>query len=170
MSMHFLAKRTPVQVFLGTSAWFFAIVHVAKVPFLAGIGPFDTQTLLMDAVFVPLVIVGAFAGLWLARRMKQQVFDRIVIVLTITMRSTCCSDQTLRKTAIPRRNIGDPSPSRRGFASLRKRWPSRGRCPGTAGHRGCLAPPHIPTSRSHHQLQARPRRSGSVRCSRWPAS
>lgn len=83
MSMYFLAKRTPVQVFLGTSAWFFAIVNVAKVPFLAGIGLFDAETLFMDAAFVPLVIIGAFAGLWLARRMKQQVFDRIVIVLTI---------------------------------------------------------------------------------------
>jgi uncharacterized membrane protein YfcA len=83
MSMYFLAKRTPVQVFLGTSAWFFAIVNVFKVPFLAGIGLIDMQTLLMDAAFVPLVVVGAFVGLWLARRMKQQVFDRIVIVLTL---------------------------------------------------------------------------------------
>jgi uncharacterized membrane protein YfcA len=83
MSMYFLAKRTPVQVFLGTSAWFFAIVNVFKVPFLAGIGLIDVQTLLMDAAFVPLVVVGAFTGLWLARRIKQQVFDRIVIVLTL---------------------------------------------------------------------------------------
>jgi uncharacterized membrane protein YfcA len=83
MSMYFLAKRTPVQVFLGTSAWFFAIVNVFKVPFLAGIGLIDVQTLLMDAAFVPLVVVGAFVGLWLARRIKQQVFDRIVIVLTL---------------------------------------------------------------------------------------
>lgn len=83
MSMYFLAMRTPVQVFLGTSAWFFAIVNLFKVPFLAGIGLFDGPVLLMDAVLVPLVILGAFAGLWLARRMKQQVFDRIVIGLTI---------------------------------------------------------------------------------------
>lgn len=83
MSMYFLAMRTPVRVFLGTSAWFFAIVNLFKVPFLAGIGLFDGGVLLMDAVLVPLVILGAFAGLWLARRMKQQVFDRIVIGLTI---------------------------------------------------------------------------------------
>ncbi|WP_144793255.1 sulfite exporter TauE/SafE family protein [Microbacterium paludicola] len=83
MSMYFLAMRTPVQVFLGTSAWFFAIVNVFKVPFLAGIGLFDGPVLLMDATLVPLVVVGAFAGLRLARRMKQQVFDRIVIGLTI---------------------------------------------------------------------------------------
>src|SRR5690606_30399777 len=83
MSMYFLAMRTPVQVFLGTSAWFFAILNLAKVPFLASIGLFDGGVLLMDVALVPLVILGAFGGLWLARRMKQQVFDRIVIGLTI---------------------------------------------------------------------------------------
>lgn len=83
MSMYFLAMRTPVQVFLGTSAWFFAIVNLFKVPFLAAIGLFDSHVLLMDAVLVPFVVLGAFAGLWLARRMKQRVFDVIVIALTI---------------------------------------------------------------------------------------
>lgn len=83
MSMYFLAMRTPVQVFLGTSAWFFAIVNLVKVPFLAGIGLFDGRVLLMDAVLIPLVVVGALIGVRVARRMKQQVFDGIVTALTI---------------------------------------------------------------------------------------
>ncbi|MFK3677759.1 sulfite exporter TauE/SafE family protein [Microbacterium sp. NPDC090218] len=83
MSMYFLATRTPVQVFLGTSAWFFAIINVIKVPFLAGLGLFQPPVLLMDAVLAPLVVVGALLGLRLARRMNQRMFDRIVIVLTI---------------------------------------------------------------------------------------
>jgi len=83
MSMYFLAMRTPVQVFLGTSAWFFAIVNLVKVPFLAGIGLFDADVLLMDAALIPLVVVGALIGVRVARRMKQQVFDGIVITLTI---------------------------------------------------------------------------------------
>ena len=83
MSMYFLATRTPVQVFLGTSAWFFAIINVVKVPFLAGLGLFQPPVLLMDAVLAPLVVVGALLGLRVARRMNQRVFDRIVIALTI---------------------------------------------------------------------------------------
>ncbi|MGO2746066.1 sulfite exporter TauE/SafE family protein [Microbacterium sp.] len=83
MSMYFLATRTQVQVFLGTSAWFFAIVNLVKVPFLAGLGLFQPPVLLMDAVLAPLVVAGALVGLFLARRMKQRVFERIVIVLTI---------------------------------------------------------------------------------------
>lgn len=83
MSMYFLATRTPVQVFLGTSAWFFAIINVIKVPFLAGLGLFHAPVLLMDAVLAPLVVIGALLGLRVARRMNQRVFDRIVIVLTV---------------------------------------------------------------------------------------
>jgi uncharacterized membrane protein YfcA len=83
MSMYFLATRTPVQVFLGTSAWFFAIINVIKVPFLAGIGLFTGPVLLTDAILAPLVVIGALAGLRLARRLNQRVFDRIVIALTV---------------------------------------------------------------------------------------
>ena len=83
MSMYFLATRTPVQVFLGTSAWFFAIINLVKIPFLAGLGLFDGHVLLMDAVLAPLVVIGALVGIRLAKRMNQVLFDRIVIVLTI---------------------------------------------------------------------------------------
>ncbi|MFB4352321.1 sulfite exporter TauE/SafE family protein [Microbacterium sp. LS_15] len=83
MSMYFLATRTPVQVFLGTSAWFFAIINVTKVPFLAGLGLFHPPVLLMDAALAPLVVIGALLGLVVARRLNQVLFDRIVIVLTV---------------------------------------------------------------------------------------
>lgn len=83
MSMYFLATRTPVQVFLGTSAWFFAIINLVKVPFLAGLGLFQGHVLLMDAALAPLVVLGALAGIRLAKRMDQRLFDRIVIVLTV---------------------------------------------------------------------------------------
>ncbi|MFS0853789.1 sulfite exporter TauE/SafE family protein [Microbacterium sp. 179-I 3D4 NHS] len=83
MSMYFLATRTSVQVFLGTAAWFFAIINLVKVPFLAGLGLFEPPILLLDAVLAPLVVVGALGGLAVARRLDQRLFDRIVIALTV---------------------------------------------------------------------------------------
>ncbi|MDR6866862.1 putative membrane protein YfcA [Microbacterium resistens] len=83
MSMYFLATRMPVQVFLGTSAWFFAIVNLAKLPFLAGIGLFTPSVLWTDLLLAPFVVAGALLGLVLARRIRQAVFERIVIVLTV---------------------------------------------------------------------------------------
>lgn len=83
MSMYFLATRTPVKVFLGTSAWFFAIVNLTKVPFLAGIGLLTPSVLLLDLVLAPLVVIGALIGIRVAGRMSQRLFDRLVIALTI---------------------------------------------------------------------------------------
>lgn len=83
MSMYFLAARFSVKEFLGTAAWFFAIVNVAKVPFLVGLGMITPTGLLIDAVLAPLVIVSALAGRWVASRIDQTVFERLVIALTV---------------------------------------------------------------------------------------
>lgn len=83
MSMYFLATRTPVKVFLGTAAWLFATVNLVKVPFLAGLGLFTPQVLILDAAAAPLVVVGALVGMRIAAKLDQALFDRIVIVLTI---------------------------------------------------------------------------------------
>ncbi|WP_235566949.1 sulfite exporter TauE/SafE family protein [Microbacterium sp. Root180] len=83
MSMYFLARRFPVKEFLGTAAWFFAIVNLFKVPFSVGLGIITVPGLLLDLVLVPLVVVAAFAGRRLADRMPQHVFERLVIAFTI---------------------------------------------------------------------------------------
>ncbi|WOQ69210.1 sulfite exporter TauE/SafE family protein [Microbacterium limosum] len=83
MSMYFLAARFPVKAFLGTAAWFFAMINVAKLPFAIGIGLLTPAGLLIDLLLVPGVLVGALIGIRAAGRMSQQLFERIVIVLTI---------------------------------------------------------------------------------------
>lgn len=83
MSMYFLAARFPVQAFLGTSAWFFAAVNLAKLPFSIGLGLLTPGGALTALVLVPVVIAAAFVGRAFARRVDQRLFDRIVIVLTV---------------------------------------------------------------------------------------
>ncbi|TDE98898.1 sulfite exporter TauE/SafE family protein [Occultella glacieicola] len=83
MSMYFIASRFSVKRFLGTSAWFFALVNVTKVPFQAGLGLITVPGLLLDLLLIPAVIAGAFFGRWLAPRIDQALFERLVIVLTV---------------------------------------------------------------------------------------
>ncbi|GAA1923612.1 sulfite exporter TauE/SafE family protein [Microbacterium aoyamense] len=83
MSMYFLAARFPVKEFLGTAAWFFAIVNIAKVPFSIGLGLITVPGLLLDLVLVPLVVGGALLGRWIASRVDQVLFERLVILFTI---------------------------------------------------------------------------------------
>src|SRR5699024_4247740 len=47
MLLYFYAMRMPVLTFLGTSAWYFAIVNLFKVPFSAGLGLITRDTLVM---------------------------------------------------------------------------------------------------------------------------
>lgn len=83
MSMYFLASRFSVKTFLGTAAWFYAVVNLVKVPFSVGLGLITSQTLLVNAVLVPVVVVGALAGRALVMKMDQSLFDRLVILLTV---------------------------------------------------------------------------------------
>ena len=83
MSMYFLASRFSVKTFLGTAAWFYAVVNLVKVPFSVGLGLITEQTLLVNAVLVPAVVVGALAGRALVSKMNQTLFDRLIILLTV---------------------------------------------------------------------------------------
>ena len=83
MSMYFLAARFSVKEFLGTAAWFFALVNVSKVPFSVGLGVITVPGLLIDLVLVPAVVLGALSGRWLAVRLNQTLFERLVIVFTV---------------------------------------------------------------------------------------
>ncbi|MEE6271943.1 sulfite exporter TauE/SafE family protein [Georgenia sp. MJ206] len=82
MSLYFLASRFSVNQFLGTAAWFFLVVNVAKIPFSVSLGLIDAASLRLDAVLAPAVVVGALVGRRIARRINQAVFERLVLALT----------------------------------------------------------------------------------------
>ncbi|MDO4918336.1 sulfite exporter TauE/SafE family protein [Kocuria sp.] len=83
MSMYFLAARFPKHAFLGTAAWFFAVMNLLKVPVSMGLGLISLQTLVLDVLLVPGVVLGAFAGRWAISRIRQRVFETAVIVVTV---------------------------------------------------------------------------------------
>lgn len=83
MSLYLLSAGFRKLGFLGTSAWFFLIVNTAKVPFSAGLGLIDRDSLLLDALLVLFVLPGALLGKLCVDRIDQRVFERLVIGATI---------------------------------------------------------------------------------------
>ncbi|OWA11446.1 hypothetical protein B9W62_04985 [Streptomyces sp. CS113] len=83
MSMYLLSAGFRKLGFLGTSAFFFLIVNVSKLPFSAGLGLIDGHSLLLDAVLVVFVVPGAFLGRWAVNRINQRLFERLVIAATV---------------------------------------------------------------------------------------
>jgi uncharacterized membrane protein YfcA len=82
MALYLLAARKPVLEFLGTSAWFFFLVNLAKVPFSVGLGLITPASLLFDALLVPAVLAGALVGRLILRRLDRAWFERVTLVLT----------------------------------------------------------------------------------------
>lgn len=83
MSMYLLSAGFRKLGFLGTSAFFFLIVNVSKLPFSAGLGLIDGDSLLLDAALVLFVVPGAFIGKWAVSRINQRLFERLVIAATV---------------------------------------------------------------------------------------
>ncbi|MCX4885354.1 sulfite exporter TauE/SafE family protein [Streptomyces sp. NBC_00847] len=83
MSMYLMSAGFRKLGFLGTSAFFFLIVNVSKVPFSAGLGLIDGHSLLLDAALAVFVIPGAFFGKWAVNRINQRLFEQLVIAATI---------------------------------------------------------------------------------------
>lgn len=83
MSMYLLSAGFRKLGFLGTSAFFFLIVNVSKVPFSVGLGLIDGPSLLLDAALVLFVVPGALIGRWAVDRINQRLFEQLVIAATV---------------------------------------------------------------------------------------
>ncbi|WP_416961575.1 sulfite exporter TauE/SafE family protein [Streptomyces sp. Agncl-13] len=83
MSMYLLSAGFRKLGFLGTSAFFFLIVNVTKVPFSVGLGLIDGHSLMLDAALAAFVVPGAFIGKWAVNRINQRLFEQLVIAATI---------------------------------------------------------------------------------------
>lgn len=83
MSLYLLSAGFRKLGFLGTSAFFFLVVNVAKVPFSAGLGLIDGRSLLLDAALAVFVVPGALLGRWAVDRIDQRLFERLVIAATV---------------------------------------------------------------------------------------
>ena len=83
MSMYLLTAGFSVKAFLGTAAWFFAVINLTKVPISVGLGLITPATLVLDLVLAPAVVIGALIGRWIGARIKQSVFEWAVIGFTV---------------------------------------------------------------------------------------
>lgn len=83
MSLYFLWVRFPVTTFLGTTAWFFFLVNLVKLPFSATLGLISGPSILLDLCLLPAVAIGAVLGRLFAQHLTPAIFNPLIIVLTI---------------------------------------------------------------------------------------
>ncbi len=81
MVIYLLMMRLPKNVFLGTSAWFFLLFNVFKVPFSAHLGLITSASLEFNAMLAPFILVGGWLGIRFAKRIPEKAFAWLVQIL-----------------------------------------------------------------------------------------
>lgn len=79
MAVYLLALALPKENLVGTSAWFFLIINIIKLPFSASLGLLHPSSVLLDLSLCPLV----FAGNWLGRKFLHGIPQRHFEVLLL---------------------------------------------------------------------------------------
>lgn len=83
MILYLLAIGLPKLAFIGTSAWFYMCVNAFKVPFSFKLGLITRESIVLDALLVLPMIPGALLGPVLLKRLNQEAFEAMVLVLTV---------------------------------------------------------------------------------------
>ena len=81
--MWVMPRRLARDVFIGTTAIFFAALNWIKVPAYVALGQFTQSNMIATAVLLPLAIASSLAGVWLVRRVSAERFYTIVYVLMV---------------------------------------------------------------------------------------
>lgn len=77
-----IAIALPKLEFVGTAAWFFLILNVSKLPFSWALGLIRVDTLLLNLLLVPVILIGLYVGRSIVTRIPQKAFDSIILTFT----------------------------------------------------------------------------------------
>lgn len=83
--MWVLPKGLSPPVLVGTTAIFFAVINLFKIPAYVALGQFTHENLMAAAVLAPLAIASTLLGVWLVRRVNAERFITIIYVLMIVV-------------------------------------------------------------------------------------
>lgn len=82
-AIYLLAMHLKKQSFIGTTAWFFFIVNLSKFPLQVLVWKnINWPTLLIDCLAFPAIVLGAWLGIIIVKRIPEKTFKWLVIVIT----------------------------------------------------------------------------------------
>lgn len=82
VALYLLAVALPKLELVGTSAWFFLTINIFKLPFSYSLGLINVESLAIDLLFSPGILLGMLAGRWMVKRIPQKLFDSFLLAFT----------------------------------------------------------------------------------------
>ncbi|RYG00447.1 MAG: sulfite exporter TauE/SafE family protein [Chitinophagaceae bacterium] len=84
MAIYFLSIRLPKNSYVGTTAWFFAVLNFFKIPFHLFVWKtIKTDTVLLDLMTLPAILLGAFLGIIIVRNLSEKIYRWFIISTTM---------------------------------------------------------------------------------------
>ncbi|MFM7193267.1 MAG: sulfite exporter TauE/SafE family protein [Bacteroidota bacterium] len=84
MAVYFLSVRLPKNIFIGTTAWFFLVVNLFKMPFhLFFWKTIHADTFFTAATMLPLIGLGACCGVLIVRRFSERGYRWFIMAMTV---------------------------------------------------------------------------------------
>jgi uncharacterized membrane protein YfcA len=83
MAIYLLSMRLPKMEFVGTSAVFFLLLNLFKVPFMVRLGLITSGSFAINLWLAPVVFFGAFLGRKLLLTMDQRLFENVALGLSV---------------------------------------------------------------------------------------
>jgi uncharacterized membrane protein YfcA len=77
-ALYFIASGLPKYAYIGTSAWFFLLVNLFKVPLMIDLQIIDQSSLLFSASFMVYAVVGAVVAPFIVKHINQKVFEILI--------------------------------------------------------------------------------------------
>lgn len=69
--------------FVGTRSWFFLVLNIFKIPFSASLGLITVETLKLDLLFVPVILLGAYFGYKVLNLINLKLFKNFIRVAVL---------------------------------------------------------------------------------------
>jgi uncharacterized membrane protein YfcA len=79
--VYLLPQKLDKAVLVGTTVIFFAVINAVKLVPYFWLGLFDPANLLTSLALVPLAPFGIWLGVWLMRRLSQDLFYRLAYAM-----------------------------------------------------------------------------------------
>lgn len=88
MALYFLSMRLPKNNFIGTTAWFFFIMNLTKIPLHFFVWKTITlETFLFDLMQIPAIAIGAFLGIQIIKVFPEKIY-RLFIIVSVLISAT----------------------------------------------------------------------------------
>jgi len=82
-ALYFIASGLPKYAYIGTSAWFFFIINLLKVPFMMDLGIIHLDSLGFSASFMVYSVLGAIIAPRIVKHINQRVFEVLIWVFVV---------------------------------------------------------------------------------------